>query len=287
MAEAGRLTDRKPPIALWGNPVTLVRVAIVVSVLAIWEAVAASGLLYRDVVPSLLAIGRGLASLLLGPDYVWGLSIAQGASGMQIDYAVPEFYRHLGVTVGEVGLGLIVGGTLGLIVGLALGANRMLSQAFEHFLYYLGPTPKIIFFPIMIMWFGVGPGSKVAMGAISCFFPIALSTAAGMRQIDKVLIRVGRSFRANTWQMTTKIYLPAMRHPIINGVRLGLGVAIIGTLLAETKLSNQGAGFLIINAYNLFDMPSMYAMLIVLFVLAIGVNALVARIGGLDSIRRA
>ena len=102
----------------------------------------------------------------------------------------------------------------------------------------------------MIMWFGVGPGSKVAMGAISCFFPVALSAAAGMRQIDQVLIRVGRSFRANTWQMVTKIYLPAMRLPIINGVRLGLGVAIIGTLLAETKLSNRGIGFLIIQAYR-------------------------------------
>ena len=102
----------------------------------------------------------------------------------------------------------------------------------------------------MIMWFGVGAGSKIAMGAVSCFFPIALNVAAGMRQIDQVLIRVGKSFRANPWQMATKIYLPAMRHPIINGVRLGLGVAIIGTLLAETKLSNRGVGFLVIQAYS-------------------------------------
>ena len=86
--------------------------------------------------------------------------------------------------------------------------------------------------------------------------------------------------------MATKIYLPAMRHPIINGVRLGLGVALIGTLLAETKLSNRGIGFLIIQAYSLFDMPRMYAMLIVLFVLAIGANAIVGRLGGLDSIKR-
>jgi ABC-type nitrate/sulfonate/bicarbonate transport system permease component len=108
-----------------------------------------------------------------------------------------------------------------------------------------------------------------------------------MRQIDKVLVRVGRSFRANTWQMVTKIYLPAMRHPVINGVRLGFGVALIGTLLAETKLSNKGIGFLIINAYTTFDMPRMYAMLAVLFALAIGVNALIGRLGGLDSIKRA
>jgi len=245
-------------------PVTLVRIAIILVVLVSWEFLARSGWLYRDVVPSLLAIGAAVWKLLSNP----------------------EFYWHLGVTSGEVGTGLALGGVSGLVAGLILGSNRMLSKSFEPYLYYLGPTPKIIFFPVMIMWFGVGPGSKVAMGAISCFFPIALSTAAGMRQIDKVLIRVGRSFRANAWQMTTKIYLPAMRHPIINGVRLGLGVAIIGTLLAETKLSNRGIGFLVIQAYSLFDMPRMYAMLIVLFVLAIGANALVGRLGGLHTIRR-
>jgi ABC-type nitrate/sulfonate/bicarbonate transport system permease component len=130
------------------------------------------------------------------------------------------------------------------------------------------------------MWFGVGPASKVAMGALSCFFPIVLSVASGMRQIDPVLIRVGQSFKASRWQTAIKIHLPAMRAPILNGVRLGLGVAIIGTLLAETKLSNVGVGYLIMQAYSVFDMPRMYAMLIVLFTLAIGANALVGRLAG-------
>jgi ABC-type nitrate/sulfonate/bicarbonate transport system permease component len=262
MAETGRLTA---PAAPFVHPVTLVRVTIIAGVLLAWEAIAASGLLFRDVVPSLLVIGRALVELLADPTYYW----------------------HLGVTAGEIGTALAVGGLSGLAVGIALGANRLLGRAFEPYLYYLGPTPKIIFFPIMIMWFGVGPASKVAMGTLSCFFPVALSAAAGMRGIDKVLIRVGRSFRAGTWQMVTKIYLPAMRLPIINGVRLGLGVAIIGTLLAETKLSNKGVGFLIINAYSTFNMPRMYALLIVLFVLSIGVNAVVGRLGGVDSIKRA
>ena len=69
-------------------------------------------------------------------------------------------------------------------------------------------------------------------------------------------------------------------------MRLGLGVALIGTLLAETKISNRGLGFLVIQAYNMFDMPRLYAILIVLFVLAIGVNTLVARLGGLDDIKQ-
>ena len=262
MAETGRLSA--PAAQPFASPVTLVRVAIVVGILATWEAVAASGLLFRDVVPSLLIIGRAIVELLADPTY----------------------YFNLGVTAGEIGLAMLIGGLAGLAVGILLGANRLLSRAFESYLYYLGPTPKIIFFPIMIMWFGVGPGSKVAMGVLSCFFPVALSAAAGMRTIDKVLIRVGRSFRASTWQMVTKIYLPAMRLPIINGVRLGLGVAIIGTLLAETKLSNKGVGFLIINAYSTFNMPRMYALLIVLFLLSIGVNALIGRLGGVGTIKR-
>jgi len=254
MAAAAGVSVAHP--AVTARRVTLLRIAIVAAVLAGWEALAASGLLFRDVVPSLTAIARALAGVLGSAD----------------------FYGNLAVTATEVGVALVIGGLSGLAIGIAFGANRFLSDAYESLIYYLGPTPKIIFFPVMIMWFGVGSGSKIAMGAISCFFPIVISAASGMRQIDRVLIRVGRSFRATTWQMIRKIYLPAMRPPIVTGVRLGLGLAIIGTLLAETKLSNRGIGYLIIQAYATFDMPRMYALLIVLFVLAIGANALIGRL---------
>jgi len=265
MAQTGQLT--LPAAKPWWsriNPVTQVRILIVVTVVVIWELVSMSGLLYRDVVPSLINIGKAL----------------------YVTLADPTFYFHLYTTFYEIGLAMVIGGLSGLAVGIVLGGSKFMSRAYEAYLYYLGPCPKIIFFPIMIMWFGVGPGSKVAMGAISCFFPVALNVAGGMREIDKVLIRVGKSFRLNTWQMVTKIYLPAMRHPVINGVRLGLGVALIGTLLAETKLSNRGIGFLVIQAYSIFNMPQMYALLIILFVIAIGANEMIGRVGGLDKIRR-
>jgi len=236
--------------------VVALRAGVVAFVLATWEVVSLSGLLFRDVVPSLGAIARALARTL-------------GSA---------EFYGNLAVTASEIGAALVIGGVAGLVVGIALGSSRFLSRAYEPYVYYLGPTPKIIFFPVMIMWFGVASGSKIAMGAISCFFPIAISAAAGVREIDEVLIRVGRSFRASPWQMATRIYLPAMRAAVVNGLRLGLGVAIIGTLLAETKLSNRGVGYLIIQAYATFDMPRMYALIIVLFVLSIGANALLGRL---------
>ena len=250
--------DAAAPVA---RTIALTRIAIVAVILVTWEVVADSGLLFRDVVPSLAVIGKALIHLLGGAD----------------------FYANLGITALEIAAALSIGGLSGLAVGILLGANRFLSRAYEAFIYYLGPTPKIIFFPVMIMWFGVGPGSKIAMGVVSCFFPVAISAAAGMRQIDRVLISVGRSFRATAWQMVTKIYLPAMRAPVVNGFRLGLGVAIIGTLLAETKLSNRGVGYLIIQAYATFDMPRMYALLIVLFVLSIGVNTVIGHLGAAES----
>lgn len=260
MAETGHMTTQR--LATAGtprlDPVFLVRLAIIALTLATWEALAASGLFYKDVVPSLTRIVAALWDVL----------------------SDPQFYRHLAVTAEEVAYGLAIGGTAGMLVGLLLGGSRFLANAYELMLYWLAPTPKIIFFPVMIMLFGVGQGSKIGIGVISCFFPIALSVAAGMRGIDPVLIRVGRTFRASTWQMVTKIYLPAMRAPIINGLRLGFGLAVIATLLAETKLSNQGLGFMVIQAFSLFNMPMMYALLIIVFAIAITANSLFAWLAG-------
>ena len=236
--------------------VLVMRVILVAAALVLWEALALSGLLFEGIVPRLSVIGQGLVGLL----------------------ASPAFYANLQTTAGEVATAVVIGGTAGLLVGLLLGVRRFLGRAFEPYLYYLGPTPKIIFFPIMIMWFGTGPGSKIAMGAVSCFFPVALSVAAGLRQIDQVLIRVGRSFRANPVQMALKIYLPAMREPVVNSFRLGLGVAIIGVLLAETKLSNRGLGFMVIDTYSHFDMPAMYALIIVIFALAVALNTALSQL---------
>ena len=259
---AGHALTAAPTGRSLASPVARVRTALIVVALLAWEALAASGLVVHDVVPSLGKIASALWRLL----------------------STAPLYANLGTTLYEIVVSLVIGGVAGVVVGLVLGGNRFLGRAFEPYLHYLGPTPKIIFFPIMIMWFGVGGGSKIAMGALSCFFPVALSTAVGMRQIEPVLVRVGKSFRATTAQMVAKIYLPAIRPAMLTGLRLGLGVAVIGVLLAETKLSNRGLGYLVIQRYTTFDMPGMYALLIVVFLLAIVANALLTRWSG-DSVR--
>jgi ABC-type nitrate/sulfonate/bicarbonate transport system permease component len=236
----------------------LIRIGLLLAIAGSWEALARSGLLFRDVVPSLFSISAAMWKLL----------------------GNPAFYANLQVTAWEIFASLAIGSGLGIAVGIILGANRFLGAAFEPYVYYLAPTPRIIFFPVMIMWFGVGIASKIALGALSCFFTVALSTAGGMREVDKVLIRVGRSFRATQWQMATKIYLPAMRAPVLNGIRLGFGTATVTALLAETKLSNQGLGFMIMQIYARFDMPSLYGLLIIVFILAGIGNLILGKVTG-------
>jgi ABC-type nitrate/sulfonate/bicarbonate transport system permease component len=252
MAATARITGAPGQVDL---SVSTIRVVGALVLLGIWQGLALSGFFFRDVVPPLQKITYGLIALF-----------GNGA-----------FYANLAVTGGELALALIIGGLAGLLVGLLLGGSQLMSDAYERWLSYLGPTPKIILFPVMIMLFGVGSGSKVAMGAVSCFFPIAISVASGVRGVDPTLRRVGRSLQANAWQTFLKIELPAMTAPLVNGFRLGFGVAMIGVLLAETKLSNQGIGFMIINAYTRFDMPQMYALLIVTIAFAAFVNGFAMR----------
>jgi NitT/TauT family transport system permease protein len=232
------------------------RLIAALAMLAGWQALASSGLLFRDVVPSLWRIAASLA-LTLGS---------------------ASFYANFRVTAAEFLVAIVLGGIAGVLSGLTLGANRFLAAAYERWVHYLAPVPKIILFPALLLAFGAGAGSKIAMGAVSCFFPVAISVAGGVRDVRQVLLLVGRSFRATRWQMATKIYLPAVRASLTNGLRLGFGVAAIGVLLAETKLSNAGLGFLVMDAYRRFDMPGMYALLILVVVLVAAVNAALTRL---------
>ncbi len=236
--------------------VTVWRIGAAVLLLALWEAAAASGLFFRGVLPSTVTIAGAL----------WRLSIT------------PGFWWHVYTTSMEVAFALLIGGTLGIVAGILVGGGRLARQAYEPALHYLAPTPKIVFLPILIALAGVGPSSKIAMGALSCFFPVALSVASGMTLVSPVHLRVARSFGLSWGKTLRSVYLPSLMPPMITGLRLGLGVAVIGCLLSEIKLSNRGLGYLAIQYYGQFRIPDMYAVLIVVFALAGLGQALFARI---------
>ncbi len=239
--------DAAPPRRLaFGSDVFWVRLATVVAALVAWEALARSGLFYRDVIPSLVAVAQALVATILDA----------------------AFYHHLGITFLEVVVGFAGGAAIGVGSGLALGTRPFLRRCCEPYLNAIGATPKIVFLPIIFLMFGVGIESKMAKGALSAFFPTVFATTLGVMMISPVLVRVGHSFSLSGWQMITKIYLPAMVGPVVVGLRLGLGVAIIGILVAEIKFSSGGLGYLLINDYDQFQIAPMYAVMIILFALA-------------------
>jgi ABC-type nitrate/sulfonate/bicarbonate transport system permease component len=223
-----------------------------------YESVARSGWLFDGVVPPLGAILGALIRITIDP----------------------TLYPNLAVTIWEVFAGFAIGSAAGLAVGIAFGVWSFAGRIFEPWIHYLAPTPKIIFLPILVLLFGVETGSKMAMGAISCFFPVAVAVCSGMRQVRPVFLRVMRSLDASTWQTIRMVYLPSLVAPALAGMRIGLGAAIIGTLLAEMKLSRAGLGHLIIQAYNFFKVADMYALLILVFALAWAANA------GMEAIAR-
>ncbi|MEE8397230.1 MAG: ABC transporter permease [bacterium] len=246
------MTSRdKPPL------VGAVRLITVVLLGLGWEWLARSGLLYEGVVPTVGAVA--------------------GALWREVSGA--ELYRHLAITGAEVGAGFVIGVSGGTAAGILLGAFPFAGRVMQPYVNALATTPKIIFLPIAMILFGVGPASKVALGALSGFFPVVLSTAAGMLQIRAVHIKVGRAFNFSGAQMVTKVYLPSLVWPLITGMRLGLGVTVIGVLLGEVKLSSGGLGFMAINYYNHFQIAGLYALLILIFLLAVSANMLMTAIG--------
>jgi len=247
MAAAGLSASRGAAI--------LIQAVTLAALWLVWEAVARSGLFFEGVVPSSLKVARALAAIL----------------------ADPALYGALLVTGIEVVAALAIGCGLGLAFGLMSAAVPIMGDAYERYVHYLAPTPKIIFLPILLLLFGVGSGMKIAMGALSAFFPMAIATLSGLRQVDPILVRVGRSFHLTRRQMALKIYLPAALRPVLTGLRLSFGFALVGVLLAEIKMSNRGLGFMAIQFYNHLEIAELYALLLVIFALAAAVNGLIGR----------
>lgn len=234
---------------------TQIRILTLVVILAIWEAVAWSGLLYQDVVPSLLKITQAFGLMLIDA----------------------TTWHHFAVSAWEIGAGLTIGYILGVLFGLVAGTRRFFGAAVAPYVDGIATAPKIVFLPIVMLLVGTGMNSKLALGALSAFFPVAINMAASVRQVPPIFVRVGHSFRLSRWQMATRIYLPALRPSLVTSVRLGFGLAVVGVLLAEIKLSNAGLGFLANEHYSHYRVPDLYAVLVLVFIVAVGLNSLMGR----------
>jgi ABC-type nitrate/sulfonate/bicarbonate transport system permease component len=188
-----------------------------------------------------------------------------------------EIYPHLLITLYESAVGFAVAVVLGIAAGLVLGTNRTVDEVFEPLILSAYAVPKIVLLPLLLMLFGVGLPAKMANAALHAVFPVLLNTVVGVREVDRTLLKLGRSLRATPWQTFQKIVFPSMVLPVFTGLRLGLGLAILGSLLAELFESKMGLGFLVVHFYNSGQIARMLAVILFVFALTMALNAALTR----------
>jgi ABC-type nitrate/sulfonate/bicarbonate transport system permease component len=158
--------------------------------------------------------------------------------------------------------GMVFGGIPALVLGVLMGLYRPLRAICDPLISATYPIPKSALLPLILLIFGLGEASKVAMVAIGVFFPIVINAVTGVREINKIYLDVGCNFQASRWQVFRTIALPGALPFIMTGIKLGVGMGLILIAVAEMIGAKSGLGFMIWNAWEILSVETMYVGLI-------------------------
>lgn len=170
-------------------------------------------------------------------------------------------------------LGFAIAVVAGIAIGLLVAASEDINLLLTPWISGFYASPIIALAPLLILWFGVGIWSKIAVVISLVIFPMIINTETGIKRADPRLIDVARSFGANRTQIFTKVELPCAAPYILAGLRLGVGRGLIGVVVGELAGARGGLGFLINNASQVFNMPQLFASVIVLAAAGIALTA--------------
>jgi NitT/TauT family transport system permease protein len=184
-----------------------------------------------------------------------------------------QLWHHVATSAAEFALGYIIASILGIALGLAMASSVTMKQALQPWVSGLYATPTIALAPLFILWLGIGIWSKVLVVIFLVLFPVAINTEAGLRTTSERLIEMLRSFGATRKQIFFKVSLPSAVPFILAGLKLGIGRGLIGVVVAELFGSRAGLGRLISQSADAFNMPELFAGVVVLAVAGIVMTA--------------
>jgi ABC-type nitrate/sulfonate/bicarbonate transport system permease component len=174
-----------------------------------------------------------------------------------------ELLANTDATLRRLVIGFVLGGVPGLAIGIVMGVYRPLRLVFDPLIAATYPIPKSAILPLILLIFGLGESSKVVMVAIGAFYPIAINTASGVREISPIYFDVGRNFNAGRWDIFRTVALPGALPFIMTGAKLGAGLGLILISIAEMMGAKTGLGYMIWSAWETFDVEQMYVGLFV------------------------
>jgi ABC-type nitrate/sulfonate/bicarbonate transport system permease component len=183
----------------------------------------------------------------------------------------------LRITFWELGIAFALSVAIGLTIGLAVGLAPFARKSVMPIILLLYGTPQVTILPLFILYFGIGPASKIAFGVSHGFFPIALTIVAGVQNIRPILLTSARSMGASRWHVLRYIVFPHMVPSLFAGMRLAMTAVLLGVLLAELYVSTAGIGYFTMLFTQNFDPTRLFGLIAMLAAMAIALNEIVRR----------
>lgn len=176
----------------------------------------------------------------------------------QMLFVTKDLYHHLFASswIFLYGFGLAI--LAGVPFGFMMALNNVVRDYVNPWMATLYTTPRIAFAPVLLLWLGIGAGSKIAIVFLGCFFPILINSYYGMRVVNREYVELARSFRLSRWALFYKILLPASLPFILAGIRLSVGRGLTGVAIAEWFGATEGLGYLIFFAGQTLNIPILF-----------------------------
>ncbi len=226
--------------------VTFMRYAILVLFLIVWELAAQAGLIDPFIASSPSRVAATIARL----------------------YTNGDLFMHIGLTLFETVVGFLLGTLVGTLIAILLWWSKTLSRILDPYLVILNALPKIALGPILIVWFGSGVKSIIAMGLFISFIVTIMSVYAGFNEISDEKQLLMRTLGASKLKILTMVVLPASVPTIISALKISVGMSWVGVIVGEYLVSKAGLGYLIVYGGQVFKLDLVMASIVILCVLA-------------------
>ena len=178
-----------------------------------------------------------------------------------------SLWGHVGITTYRVFLGFVLGTAVAVVLGSFVGFYKKAEYLFDPMIQAFRSIPSLAWVPLFILWMGIGEPSKVTMIAVGVFFPVYLNIVSGIAGVDRKLIEVGKMYGLSTFQLVTRVILPASLPSFLVGLRSGLGLGWMFVVASELMGASQGLGYLLVLGQNTLSPETIIASIILFAVI--------------------
>ncbi|MFI1157722.1 ABC transporter permease [Streptomyces sioyaensis] len=206
------------------------------------------------------------------PSKIWDQTVQWALDG------TPQgtLWEQVWYTLYEALLGWVIGVIGGVVLGITLGRIRFLADVLGPYIKVLNALPRIVLAPIFLIWFGLGPASKVASAVVLVFFPVFFNAFQGAREVDRNLVANSRILGASNRQVTLQVVIPSATSWIFTSLHVSFGFALIGAIVGEYIGATKGLGLLVAASQGTFNAAGVYAAMVILAVVALLAEGLLA-----------